>query len=93
MAIRARQLWINGVTRWCEHPSLDVIRSEAGEVLAEVCSRCQVRVAEWGKCAGCGQVRRLTYFVASKRKAYHSEDCYRAKLAATRKAAEEKAAK
>lgn len=92
MAIRGRQLWIDGVAKWCHHAVLDPIRSEEGKIIAEICAACSTRVAEHGKCHGCGQERRLVYFIASKRQAYHSEDCYRQMIAAHKKAAAAKRA-
>lgn len=86
-----RQLWINGTAKWCEHLRIEEVKSEGGKVLAELCGACGLRVAEYGKCAGCGRDRRLTKVVASKRKAYCSEDCYRQTMAAE-KAAKEAAA-
>lgn len=70
-----RQLWINGTTKWCDHRLTEEITSEAGAVLAELCRACQMRVAEYGKCTGCGRDRRLVKFVQSKRARYCSEGC------------------
>lgn len=85
-----RQLWINGTTKWCPHKLLDEVRSEGGAVIAELCRACGFRVAEYGKCDGCGRECRLVKFVLSKRKRYHSEGCL---SAANAKAREEKEAK
>ena len=88
-----RQLWIGGVAKWCDHAILEEIKSQGGRVLAEACRACSLRVAEFGVCAGCKRDRRLTKFVASKRQAYCSDDCYRHTMAAASKAkAEERAA-
>lgn len=79
-----RQLWINGTTKWCPHDRLEEIRSEDGKVLADVCRACGLRIAEYGKCHGCGRDRRLIKFVVSKRKRYCTEDCAAAAAAIAR---------
>lgn len=84
MTPRRRQLWLDGVEKWCDHEFIDEIRSEAGAVIAEVCKACALRLAEHGRCAGCDKPKRLTCFVPSKRKAYCSDDCRRASLSAAR---------
>jgi hypothetical protein len=84
--VRGRQLWIGGVEKWCEHPIIEEIKAEGGRVLAESCKACGLRLAEYGKCAGCLRDRRLTKFVLSKRKAYCSVDCYEATMRAERAA-------
>jgi hypothetical protein len=86
-----RQLWINGTRKWCDHPNLDEIKSEGGTTLAEVCRACGLRIAEYGKCNGCGRDRRLVKFVASRRTRYCSEDCLSAFQARARAEKEAKA--
>lgn len=96
-----RQLWINGTTKWCAHARLEQIKSESGSILADVCTACGLRVAEYGKCNGCSRDRRLVKFVVSKRTRYCSEDCLSAyqkrvrdeKEAKAKAAAEKEAAK
>lgn len=84
-----RQLWINGVAKWCDHPQIEQVRSDGGTLLADVCAACQLRLAEYGRCDGCQRDRRLTKFVKAKRKRYCTADClsaHNAKLKAEKEA-------
>lgn len=76
---RRAQRWLDGVPKWCTHDVVDLIKNQGEQVIAEVCAHCQIRIAEYGTCAGCARERmRLVKFVLSKRKAYCSDGCYQA---------------
>ena len=68
-----RQQWINGTARTCDHTILDVLKNYAEEPLAEVCAACGVRIAEYGKCDGCGKGGRLSKFDGPRR--FHDGVC------------------
>lgn len=76
---RARQLWIDGVAKWCDHKAVEHVRSTEGKVIAEVCMSCQARLAEYGTCNGCTQPKRLTKFQLNRRppRRFCTDDCYR----------------
>jgi hypothetical protein len=68
-----RQIWVNGTIKECPHSILDEIRTEGGDMLAEVCHGCGVRLVEYGKCNGCGKHGRLAKFDGPRR--FHDGRC------------------
>lgn len=85
---KTRQTWIRGAERPCPHDVTEEVRSFGGKVLAERCNACLLLIAQHGPCAGCKRERRLVHFVAARREAYCSKDCWQATQKAKREALE-----
>lgn len=95
MAVRIRQLWIDGTERTCNHKLLDDVHSEGGKIIAQRCKACGLVVAQYGVCAGCKRERRCTFFVAGRTRLgrFCTQDCYAAAVKAEKEARLEHAAK